>query len=381
MATYDMPDEARGPFPCPFSEQATQAPVPTIHQLLCEAAAALGAISLMDKDGLDLGEGSEIHDAYCQSMREQARSEIAAIQDLDLAVTLLSDRFGCRRTVADAYSMNPPSTADEQAAEATEAFTPRTTTLKGVWAHHIEERLLVFYEVPKVRQFHEDQTTEHKIDWADLFFDLTYVAAAFQLGHMFIYEVSWLGAFEFAVVALCLHDAWRFKTLHDSTFAATDVVHKLLDILYMCSVASAAVFIQSKEDMENMNTSYAFGLSLSLAVNVIVLGIEKVEIYLRSKVPSARRYVEIEFVENVLPRFAMYVAASAYSGKQLYKHRDEETTHTMDWIWCVLMLFGAHVMGVLLPLILIWAQAVPGVPSPAVIFLLLCIYPFPCLCL
>lgn len=154
----------------------------------------------------------------------------------------------------------------------------------------------MLYEVPKVRQFHESPETEHIVDWADLFFDLTYVAAAFQLGKMFISEVSWLAAFKFAVVALCLHDAWRFKTLHDSTFCATDVVHKLLDIIYMCSVASAAVFIQPNSAMENMNTSYAFGLSLSLAVNVAVLGVEKLEIYVRSKVLCARKYVEIEFL-------------------------------------------------------------------------------------
>lgn len=218
----------------------------------------------------------------------------------------------------------------------------------------------MLYEVPKVRQFHESPETEHIVDWADLFFDLTYVAAAFQLGKMFISEVSWLAAFKFAVVALCLHDAWRFKTLHDSTFCATDVVHKLLDIIYMCSVASAAVFIQPNSAMENMNTSYAFGLSLSLAVNVAVLGVEKLEIYVRSKVLCARKYVEIEFFDNVLPRLFMYAAASGYSGVLLYRSRDEDKAPDREWTYIVLLLLGSHVMGALLPLLLLWAQAVPG---------------------
>lgn len=60
-----------------------------------------------------------------------------------------------------------------------EEATPRSTrsstktNLAHVFNVHIEERLLVFYEVPKVRQTHEDPQTEHQVDWADVFFDLT----------------------------------------------------------------------------------------------------------------------------------------------------------------------------------------------------------------
>jgi hypothetical protein len=39
-------------------------------------------------------------------------------------------------------------------------------------------------------------------------------------------------------------DAWKFKTLHDSTFEATDVVHKLTDVLYVSTVAGASIFIR-----------------------------------------------------------------------------------------------------------------------------------------
>ena len=48
--------------------------------------------------------------------------------------------------------------------------------------------------------------------------------------------------FGFNLISLC--SPTRFKTLHDSTFEATDFVHKVVDVFYIASVASAAIFIQ-----------------------------------------------------------------------------------------------------------------------------------------
>lgn len=39
-------------------------------------------------------------------------------------------------------------------------------------------------------------------------------------------------------------DAWKFKTMHDSTFEATDVAHKMIDAIYVSTVAGAAIFIR-----------------------------------------------------------------------------------------------------------------------------------------
>ena len=73
-------------------------------------------------------------------------------------------------------------------------------------------------------------------------------------------------------------DAWKFKTLHDSTFEATDVVHKIVDMLYMSTVAAAAAFIKPYSVMDDLDNGFAYGLSLSLIANVIVLGAQKLEV-------------------------------------------------------------------------------------------------------
>lgn len=77
---------------------------------------------------------------------------------------------------------------------------------------------------------------------ADLFFDLTYVAAAFRLGLMLKADVSLIGIIDFIVLTVCMLDAWKFKTLHDSTFEAQDIVHKLVDVLYATTAAGVCVF-------------------------------------------------------------------------------------------------------------------------------------------
>ena len=83
--------------------------------------------------------------------------------------------------------------------------------------------LLVMYQVPAVRHRFEDAQHDHDVDWADLFFDLTYVAAAYRLGTMLKADVSAHGVFHFLVLACSMMDCWKFKTLHDSMFEATDV--------------------------------------------------------------------------------------------------------------------------------------------------------------
>lgn len=150
-----MAEESRDPLPYPIADVGTtytndngDKPPPTIQKLLNEAAAALTAASLIDADDLDFKGGCESKSSDHPSLKEQVKSEIAAFKELDWALTLLSHRFGCCRTFGDAYASpgdpSPDQSVNEaQIPEEPESSTPRTTTLKDVFNHHIEEKLLV----------------------------------------------------------------------------------------------------------------------------------------------------------------------------------------------------------------------------------------------
>jgi hypothetical protein len=54
----------------------------------------------------------------------------------------------------------------------------RRSTVARVVTTQIQAGNLVYYKVPKIRknvEWHEEAEHEHDVDWADLFFDLTYV--------------------------------------------------------------------------------------------------------------------------------------------------------------------------------------------------------------
>jgi hypothetical protein len=95
----------------------------------------------------------------------------------------------------------------------------------------------------------------------------TYVAGMNQLSTSMRSDISWKGTFYVSALTLCMFDAWKTKTLHDSTFCASDFSHKLFDVLYICSVSSAALFISPIYLMKDMSRARLFGFILSISVN------------------------------------------------------------------------------------------------------------------
>ena len=210
-----------------------------------------------------------------------------------------------------------------------------------------------------MRQYHEDHQEEVSIDWADLFFDLTYVAAANQLGHLFRASVSWMSFVYFGCLALVLIDSWKFKTLHDSTFSSVDITHKLYDVTYVCTVASAALFIQPLDEMKDLRTGYMFGLAMSLALNALMMALLKLEIFLRSKNGRARQYCRLELLIEVLPRLACYLTAAVLAGMGNYTNATSPAA-AFDPRTLVLVVLGAHALGTLGPLGLSYAGLLPA---------------------
>lgn len=220
----------------PFSDSDTEECSHTIQTLLAEAAQTMEKASniALDEFDLDCSHGEATSRAVMPRSRERLAAEAKGLEALDEALVHLATRLGRRRTACGACiaaGSDDGSIAEghNQVSSGSAAHSAQPKTLKGVVRHHIEENLLVLYEVPKVRQYHEDPLEEHQVDWADLFFDLTYVAATKKMGHVLGGEVTWLGVFHFGVLALSLHDAWKFKVAfpspHDAAVAFTHSSH------------------------------------------------------------------------------------------------------------------------------------------------------------
>jgi hypothetical protein len=103
--------------------------------------------------------------------------------------------------------------------------------------------------------------------WADLFFDLVFVGACFNLGVLLKYNVSAEGCTAFLLMYLTLSGTWKDCTEYSGRIGAgQDAAHSLLQLLQILSVALAAIHVRSFEQLFRARDSYlAFGLSLAMA--------------------------------------------------------------------------------------------------------------------
>ena len=120
--------------------------------------------------------------------------------------------------------------------------------------------------------------------------------------------------------------------------------------MYVCTVASAALFIQPIEDMKALGTGYLYGFCISLTANTFVLMVEKVEISIRSKSWNAREYCRLLIMLEVGPRFLLYAAASVWTGILHYRPNQDEYDTT--FICIVALLLTAHVVSSMIPVVL-----------------------------
>lgn len=76
---------------------------------------------------------------------------------------------------------------------------------------------------------------EYDSDWGELFFDLIYVAMAFQLGDIIADGVEkedygHTAAF-FVSIYLVMHDAWFTRVTYYARFFSVGLLHQIVDIL------------------------------------------------------------------------------------------------------------------------------------------------------
>eukprot|EP00924_Labyrinthula_sp_SR-Ha-C_P000954 maker-scaffold_7-snap-gene-9.3-mRNA-1 protein AED:0.00 eAED:0.00 QI:63/1/1/1/1/1/2/38/641 len=140
----------------------------------------------------------------------------------------------------------------------------------------LNDRKELWYRPPKMRQFWGDEQEELETDWAELFFDLIYVAMAFKLGTQLEDDIT-AGEFLRAVIVLIaqfspMFAAWYIRLIYLSRVVTNSLFHKVLDVVEGVLVALMALFISTSpqifdffdsvdskdsEEVENISLIYA----------------------------------------------------------------------------------------------------------------------------
>jgi Bacterial low temperature requirement A protein (LtrA) len=142
---------------------------------------------------------------------------------------------------------------------------------ESAYLHMYDERLLALFAARQRQRWDDQQILPH-VNWGDLFFDLFYVAAAYNLAVILKESPSWEGFVYFISCYVVIVAQWNEKVIYDARFAPEDnIFHRSMEILHLLVLGTAIQHIRPVEVMHHTvanSTTFVFSLSL-VVMNVI----------------------------------------------------------------------------------------------------------------
>ena len=162
-----------------------------------------------------------------------------------------------------------------------------------------------------------------------LFFDLCYVAATYNVSYILVDNPNGEGLLYAAGTFLPVMGIWLTKVFYDSRFVyEDDIFHRLLEVGALVVVACAVLYIRPVKYMSNSeehNTMFLF--SLILVVERIVAMIFHAEVYFFAvgQREVLKKVARSQFVLMLVPA-VFYVAATIVAGLEYYGDDDDDNS-------------------------------------------------------
>jgi len=181
-------------------------------------------------------------------------------------------------------------------------------------------RRFVFWTPPKQRQRWGDEETLPHINWGDLFFDLFYVAAAYNLSLVLYNSLSAEGFVYFVGLFCPILLEWFQRTSFDARFVWGDEPwHRFFEIMHLCALSLAVVHIRPVSIMSNPQYQDMFGFSLGVMILAIMNIYRSIEIIVAVDGEKAAIQGEKKWVIGFLTQLAFYLAATVKAGMAYYR--------------------------------------------------------------
>ena len=203
---------------------------------------------------------------------------------------------------------------------------------------HIGE--ISFYVPPHQRQRWGDTQVAPHTNWGDLFFDVFYVAAAYNLGNMLKDTPSQQGLLYTAGIFFPIMNVWSFKVYYDSRYYyVNDYYHRIYEIFFLCTIATMILHIRSYEVLSHPSQypdMFVFCVSVTTAFT-LALG-RNLEIIICFKFfQRSASGLHIEAYHSAVRDFCGYIfahlcliAATLYSGIQYFSETSENHTYDLN---------------------------------------------------
>ena len=189
------------------------------------------------------------------------------------------------------------------------------------------------YAPPRQRQkWNSDYVAPH-VNWGDLFFDLFYVAAFYNLGNILVDNPSPLGILYFAGGFLTVIGYWNQKLVYDSQFASgDDILHKIFEVAVLVVLGTNVSSIATVSRMSNP-TKYVdmFSFALSCTILWLLHCARYVECYFVGRGQRKNiKHVTLSSIKYQMIPLSFFVAATVVSGLAYFVGNDITTNDYDD---------------------------------------------------
>lgn len=97
---------------------------------------------------------------------------------------------------------------------------------------------------PPILRISDEKDKERHADWLELFFDLIFAAAISQLALNLSSDYSFINFLESIPLFFVIWWGWVGHTFYLSRFGTDDILHRILTMLQMLTVAALAANVQ-----------------------------------------------------------------------------------------------------------------------------------------
>ena len=178
------------------------------------------------------------------------------------------------------------------------------------------ESMLPWYSPPVQRQrWGKDQMLPH-VNWGDLFFDLFYVAAAYNLGGLLMSAMSdsqqWLrGIIYYLGTFGPLWGTWEVSMFYESRYTTLDYAHRLFEVIRYLFVSTAVVHVKPLELLGDPKSAETLLFTAAILGEMLMHLMLCIEVYFRGQgdTKAIRNHTAVKIKWQIMPVLLIYVAA------------------------------------------------------------------------
>ena len=157
----------------------------------------------------------------------------------------------------------PPESEDSNSNNQTTSGHPLLANQQFSCSFPTPNRRLRFWTPPRQRRRWGDDDMLPHVNWGDLFFDLFYVAAAYNLSYVLFNSPSAMGLLYYTGLFGPILLEWFTRTFFDARFSwSDDPYHTSFEIVHLCMLALSVVHIRPVSTMSDPSQPNMFNYSV-----------------------------------------------------------------------------------------------------------------------